>query len=59
MKKPSNNPAGRPPKNDERRKAVSYRLTPSVINRIKQLAEAHGHSQSDEVIAMVEKTEQP
>lgn len=55
MKGKTNNPNGRPPKvADDRRKMVSYRLPTSVIERIKQLAQAHGHSQSDEVIAMVD-----
>lgn len=57
MKGKTNNPKGRPPKGDEPRKAVSFRLTPSAIRRIKELAALHGRSQSDEVMAMVERAE--
>lgn len=40
---------GRPPKGDETRKAVTYRLQPSTINAIRMAAARLGVSQSDYV----------
>lgn len=40
---------GRPPKGDETRKAVTYRLQPSTINAIRLAAARMGISQSDYV----------
>lgn len=43
----SNNPNGRPPKDGELRKAVSFRITPTASSAIKRAAELTGFSQSD------------
>lgn len=47
MKGHTNNPQGRPFKGDEKRKAVTFRLQPKTIDRIRYLATDGGISQSD------------
>lgn len=54
MMRVSNNPKGRPPKDGELRKAVSYRLTPKAINAIKAEADKRRCSQSDVVMSLAE-----
>lgn len=53
MKGHTNNPNGRPTKGDEKRKAVTLRLQPSTIERIRKAAEENHCSQSDIIEAIV------
>lgn len=48
-KRASNNPNGRPYKGEEKREAVTFRLQPKTIDRIRHLAHDGGMSQSDVV----------
>lgn len=54
MKGRTNNIAGRPPKGKETRKAVTFRLQPSTIDRIRSEADALGISQSDLIERVME-----
>ena len=56
MKRPSNNPKGRPLKGDGPRKAVSYRLTPSAIEKVKKASEEFKVSQSDILIKIIDES---
>lgn len=47
MKVKSNNPKGRPYKGEEKREAVTFRLQPKTIDKIRFLASDGGISQSD------------
>lgn len=53
MKGHTNNPNGRPTKGNERRKAVTLRLQPSTIERIRKAAEENQCSQSDIIETIV------
>ncbi len=53
MKGRTNNPNGRPPKGDEKRKGVAFRLQPSTIEKIRKAAADNKCSQSDIIEAMV------
>lgn len=55
MKGHTNNPNGRPRKAaDERRKMVSYRLTPAAIYAVKAEARNTGTSQSDVLMSLID-----
>lgn len=51
----SNNPDGRPYKGKERRQSVTYRLQPSTIQKVKDIAQKKGCSQSDVIEGLVEE----
>ena len=57
MKGHTNNPNGRPRKAaEDRRKMVSYRLTPAAIEKIKKAASDFKVSQSDMLIRIVDES---
>ena len=57
MKGYTNNPNGRPKKSaTEKRKMVSFRLTPTVIDKIKKAAADFKVSQSDMLIRIVDES---
>lgn len=51
----SNNPEGRPYKGKERRQNATFRLQPSTIRKIKDIAKKKDISQSDVIEGLVEE----
>ena len=49
----TNNPNGRPPKGDEKRKGITFRLQPSTIESIRKAAAENKCSQSDIIETIV------
>lgn len=49
----TNNPNGRPTKGNEKRKAVTFRLQPKTIDRIRTISTDYGCSMADLIEDMV------